>query len=94
MITIPEGKKIFISSRVEHHHSKKSVINTGIKLFNHLPSELKQLHDFKPFRKKLKFLLLNKALYTLTEYFDVSIDKQMVEIKGFLPPIGVLCVCI
>src|SRR5215510_2703363 len=29
---------------------QKSVINTGIKLFNHLPSELKQLHDFKHFR--------------------------------------------
>jgi len=71
---------------------QKSVINTGIKLFNHLPSELKQLHDFKPFRKKLKFLLLNKALYTLNEYFDISIDKYMVEVKGFLSPIGVLCV--
>ena len=67
------------------------MINTSIKLFNHLPSELK-LHDFKPFRKKLKFLLLNKALYTLNEYFDISIDKYMVEVKGFLSPIGVLCV--
>ena len=54
---------------------KKSVINTGIKLFNHLPSELKQLHDFKQFRKKLKLLLLNKPLYKLNEYFDVSLDK-------------------
>ena len=49
---------------------QKSVINIGIKLFNHLPSELKQLHDFKQFRKKLKLLLLNKPLYTLKEYFD------------------------
>jgi len=30
---------------------QKSAINTGIKLFNHLPLELKQLHDFKQFRK-------------------------------------------
>ena len=54
---------------------QKSVINTGIKLFNHLPLELKQLHDFKQFRKKFKLLLLNKSLYTLNEYFDVSIDE-------------------
>ena len=51
---------------------KKSVINTGIKLFNHLPTNLNQLHDFKQFRRKLKFLLLKKSLYTLNEYFDVS----------------------
>ena len=54
---------------------QKCVINTGIKLFNHLPPELKHLHDFKPFRKKLKFLQLKKALYTLNEYFETSIDK-------------------
>jgi len=54
---------------------QKSVINTSIRLFNHLPSELKQLHDFKQLRKKLKLLLLNKPLYTLNEYFDVSLDK-------------------
>ena len=54
---------------------QKSVANTGIKLFNHLPSELKQLHDFKQFRKKLKLLLLNKPLYTLNEYFEISLDK-------------------
>jgi hypothetical protein len=53
---------------------KKSVINTGIKLFNQLPLELKQLQDFKQFRKKWKLLLLNKALYTLNEYFDVCIE--------------------
>jgi len=54
---------------------QKSVINTGIILFNHLPLELKQLHDFQQFRKKLKLLLLNKSLYTLNEYSDVSLDE-------------------
>jgi len=60
---------------------QKSVINTGIKLFNHLPLELKLLHDFKQFGKKLKLLLLNKSLYTLNEYFDASIDLN---IRSFL----------
>jgi hypothetical protein len=66
---------------VIHHHNtrrktdlhilfQKSVINFGIKLFNHLPAELKQPHDFKQFRKKLKSFLLNKPLYSLKEYFD------------------------
>jgi hypothetical protein len=50
---------------------QKSVINIGIKLFNHLPLELKQLQDFKEFRKRLKLLLINKSLYSLNEYFDV-----------------------
>ena len=33
---------------------QKSVINTGIKLFNHLSTELKQLDDFNQFRKEVK----------------------------------------
>jgi hypothetical protein len=45
-------------------------MNTGIKLFNHLTPELKQLDDSKQFRKKLKLLLLSKPLYSLKEYFD------------------------
>jgi hypothetical protein len=49
---------------------QKSVMNTGIKLFNHLPPELKRLEDFKQFRKKLKLLLLTKPLYSFKEYFD------------------------
>jgi hypothetical protein len=49
---------------------QKSVINMGIKLFNHLSTELKQLDDFNHFRKKVKLFLLSKPLYTLEEYFN------------------------
>ena len=49
---------------------QKSVINMGIKLFNHLSTELKQLDDFNQFRKEVKKFLWNKPLYTLEEYFD------------------------
>jgi len=45
-------------------------MNMGIKLFNHLPTELKQLDDFNQFRKEVKKFLWNKPLYTLEEYFD------------------------
>jgi len=49
---------------------QKSVINIGIKLFNHLSTELKQIDEFNQFRKEVKLFLLNKPLYTLEEYFD------------------------
>ena len=49
---------------------QKSVINMGIKLFNHLSTELKQLDDFNQFIKEVKKFLWNKPLYTLEEYFD------------------------
>jgi hypothetical protein len=42
----------------------------GIKLFNLLSTEIKQLDDFNHFRKKGKLFLLNKPLYTLEEYFN------------------------
>ena len=41
---------------------QKSVINTGITLLNHLPSELKQLHDFKPFRKKIEISPIEQSI--------------------------------
>jgi hypothetical protein len=44
----------------------------GTKLFNHLPVELKQLDNFKQFRKKVKSFLLNKPLYSLKEFFCVG----------------------
>jgi hypothetical protein len=49
---------------------KKSVINMGIKLFNHLSTELKQLDDFNHFRKKVKLFLLSKPLCIPEEYFN------------------------
>jgi len=62
-----------LSMNLPHNISysfKKSVINMGIKLFNHLSTELKQLDDFNQFRKEVKKFLWNKPLYTLEEYFD------------------------
>ena len=55
---------------------QESVINTGIKLFNHLPLELKQTHELYQFKRKLKLHLLNNPLYSLKEFYDVNIDKK------------------
>jgi hypothetical protein len=41
---------------------QKSVINMGIKLFNQLSTELKQLDNFNHFRKQVKLFLLSKPL--------------------------------
>ena len=48
---------------------KRSVINMGIKLYNNLPMELKNVSDFKVFRRKLKCYLLHSAFYSLQEFF-------------------------
>ena len=54
---------------------QKSVINTGIRLFNHLPIELKHILEPKQFKRKLKLHLLNHPLYSLKEFFEVKINK-------------------
>lgn len=48
---------------------QKSVINMGTKLYKYLPSNIKQLNNFKCFRKKVKLNMLRKPLYTLEEFF-------------------------
>jgi hypothetical protein len=51
----------------------------GIKLFNSLPSQLKQLHnDFKCFKLGLKDFLYCHSFYTLEEYFNHAKNKDIV----------------
>jgi len=57
-------------SRAEHPRFQKSVINMGIKLFNHLSTELRQIDEFNQFRKEVKLFLMNKPLYIVKDYFD------------------------
>jgi hypothetical protein len=43
----------------------------GIKLFNHLPSNIKELaHNIKQFTAALSAFLHSKSFYTLEEYFS------------------------
>jgi hypothetical protein len=48
---------------------KKSVVNMSIRLHNSLPSEIKELGDFKKFKRTLKLFLLNNPFYSLSEFF-------------------------
>jgi hypothetical protein len=49
---------------------QKSVINMGIKLFNRLPIQLKQLDKFKNFKREVKTFLLNNSFYTIDELLN------------------------
>jgi len=47
---------------------RKSVTNTGIKLYNKLPKQLKQIEDYKDFKKQVKNFLFHNAFYTIEEF--------------------------
>ena len=47
---------------------KRSVINVGTKLFNKLPSYIKEIDIYKTFKKKLKSLLLLHSFYSMEEF--------------------------
>jgi hypothetical protein len=47
------------------------ILHFGIKLFNHLPSNIKELaHNIKQFTVALSAFLHSKSFYTLEEYFS------------------------
>jgi len=50
---------------------KKRVYHCGIKIFNHLPQNIKNLSwNVKEFKLALKSFLLMGSFYTFDEYFD------------------------
>jgi hypothetical protein len=54
----------------------------GIKLFNSLPPQLKQLHsDFKCFKLALKDFLYCHTFYTLEEYYDHGNNKDIITLR-------------
>jgi hypothetical protein len=60
-------------------HCKKIVLNMGIKLHNNLPTEIKRIENFKDFKYKLKFFLLQNCFYPLQEFFSGNIYKVFLE---------------
>ena len=47
---------------------QKGVINMGKKLFNKLPIQIKQLDNFKSFKREVKTFLVNNSFYTIDEF--------------------------
>jgi hypothetical protein len=46
---------------------KKSVLNMGTKAYNKLPSYIKEIDNYKAFKKKLKLFLLRHTFYSVEE---------------------------
>jgi len=47
---------------------KRSVINMGTKVYNKLPKFLKEIGDYKAFKKELKLFLLLQSFYSVEEF--------------------------
>ena len=47
---------------------KKSVINMGTKVYKKLPQFLKEIDDYKAFKKELKLFLLLQTFYSVEEF--------------------------
>jgi hypothetical protein len=47
---------------------KTSVINMGSKVYNNLPGFIKEIDDYKAFKKELKLFLLHHSFYSLEEF--------------------------
>jgi len=59
----------------------RSVMNMGIRLYNKLPSRIKQLDSFSDFKSKLKLFLLDYPFYHWMSFFliyeeDKRTNKQ------------------
>jgi len=50
---------------------KRSVINMEIRLYDKMPTRIKQLDSFRDFKRKLKSYLLDHPFYSLNELFYI-----------------------
>jgi hypothetical protein len=54
---------------------QKGICYMGVKIFNHLPPEIKPMfNDMKSFKSKLTTFLLQNSFYTIEEFFEVKHD--------------------
>ena len=57
---------------------QKGVYYTGIKLFNSLPSKLKDgINDNAQFKTELKKFLLQGSFYTIDEYYNWANNQEL-----------------
>jgi hypothetical protein len=49
---------------------KKSVINMGTRVYNNLPKYIKEINDYKAFKKELKIYLLLQSFYSAEEFIS------------------------
>jgi hypothetical protein len=49
---------------------RKSVLNTGIRLYNKVPDHIKMRDNFKSFKRDLKSFLLQHSFYSVDEFME------------------------
>jgi hypothetical protein len=63
--------KVRLISTINKTKYKRGVYDSGIKIFNHLPENIKKLSwNVQKFKLALKRFLLMGSFYTLDEYFE------------------------
>jgi hypothetical protein len=56
---------------------QKGICYMGIKIFNHLPIEIKSVsNDTKSFKSKLTTFLLQNSFYAIDEYFELKLNYK------------------
>jgi hypothetical protein len=50
---------------------ERSVINMGPKVYNNLSKFLKEIDDYKAFKKELKLFLLIQSFYSVEEFIHI-----------------------
>jgi hypothetical protein len=50
---------------------KKSLLNMGTKVYNKLPSYIKEIDNYKAFKKELKLFLLLHTFYSVEEFISL-----------------------
>jgi hypothetical protein len=54
---------------------QKGIYYMGVKVFTHLPTEIKYVfNDTKSFKLKLTTVLLQNSLYTIEDFFELKHD--------------------
>jgi len=51
---------------------QRSVTNMGIKLFDKLPIQIKQLDNYKGFKREVKTFLLHDSFHTIEEFLHLE----------------------
>jgi hypothetical protein len=71
VIAIIQGKKwTYMFSIAVRIFLKKSVVNMGIKLYNKVPDNIKNLENYNKLKKEFRSFLLKHAFYSVDEFIS------------------------
>ena len=71
MVIIREINLVYAHNTVALFRIRLSATNMGIQLFNKLPVQIKQLNNYKGFKREGKTFLSNNLFYMIEEFFGL-----------------------